>query len=238
MDKENLVDVTDLNLPEQYDHAAQEMLRDSQEIYGDKLRLFMITGSCALGQCIEGFSDIDLMLVSEGLNFNELHRIQESAKKHMVRIALTAYTQSEIEAGSFDDKTHNFMYQLNQGLIAPSYKDSDLKLPTISLEKLQEVDRLFLPSKLHRLKRTLHTTAGDKVAMIKMLYTAEKMKLRSAGHNIIATSYQDAVDLYADEFHARRIDITPELNYERPASDDLIDYAREIVEDMANNPET
>jgi hypothetical protein len=135
-----------------------------------------------------------------------------------------------------DDKTRVAFYQLSKLMIAPNYIRDDFvnMLPVVELEQIQQYDLYSLPVYLHKLRRLLHTPSDDKRSIIKMLYTVVKQKLHSPGHDIIATSYPEAFEKFAAEFSEENFDIMSELLSDESASNELVAFARRVVERICN----
>jgi predicted nucleotidyltransferase len=228
---------SDYGLPAHYVDVIQGYFDDVKKLLGRDVLMFMLTGSCALGSCLDGFSDIDVMVVVEEFDFFKLKEMHEAAEKYPIRIALTVFSRSEVDCRMLDGKTYNFLYQLGQGMLSPNYLTRYLDLPKISLEDLRENDRKTLPDKLFRLKRLLYTPfvpPSDKQDIIKTLYLVIKIRLRSHAHDIVATSYREAFGWFALEFGMQSFDISQELNFDQPPTPDFIDYARDVVERICN----
>jgi predicted nucleotidyltransferase len=225
---------SDYGMPVHYVDVIKGYFTDSKDLLGNNMLMFMVTGSCALGSCLDEFSDIDVMVVVRKFDYVSLKEMHGIVEKYPIRIALTMFSQHEIESEMLDGKTYNFLFQLGRGMISPNYLSENLDLPEINLEALQKNDEKSLPDKLFRLKRLLYVPSNDKHDIIKMLYLVIKIRLRSRGHGIIATSYKEAFDKFATEFNAPSFNISAELNFGQPATADFITYARDVVERICN----
>lgn len=226
------------NLNSEYQYALDGYFNDAMSILGDRMMVFMLTSSCGLEKYIPGWSDIDILIVVDKLDFVSLRELHDAQSKYSVKIALALLSQYEFSKKMFDDKTNVVFYQVSEGLLAPNFiKEGSVatEFPKVSLEEIQEDDKCMMPMYLHKLRRALYAPSDDKRAILKTLYIVLKMCLRSEGHRIIAKSYPEAFDMFASEFNEQKFNIMAEIKSEACSSTDFIDYARHIVEKICNN---
>jgi hypothetical protein len=227
---------SEYNLPKNYENTASGYCDDAKIVFGDDLQMYMLTSSCALGECIDGWSDVDFLIVTKELAFDSLRAIHEAQKKYDIRIALGALSLHEIHENMLSPEKDVIFYQLAEGMIMPNYvtDDPSFTLPRVSLEQIQQNGKKRLPELLHKTRRLLYEPSNDKRGIIKTLYSIEKILLESEGHNIIATSYSEAFEKFATEFGADSFDIMSEMLSQSSASEEFITYARCVVESICN----
>ncbi|MDR2523988.1 MAG: hypothetical protein LBC95_00390 [Candidatus Nomurabacteria bacterium] len=225
-------------LMKHYVSVVERYFTDAKKILGDKMLMYMLTSSCSLNACIDGWSDIDILIVTENLDFTELKALHSAQRQYDIKIALALLSRHELANAMFDDKTNLVFYQIAQGLSAPNFivDNPPLVLPRVELAQIQQDDIRMLPMYLHKLRRFLYTPTNDKRAIIKMLYIVVKMRLRSSGHEFIAMSYPEAFVKFADEFNEELFDIVSEMlsNNTNTPSNEFVVYARRIVERICN----
>lgn len=224
----------DYNLPIAYQNVIEEYYNDAQQILCDNMLMFMLTSSCSLDACIEGWSDIDILIVVQQLNFLQLKAMHEKASKYNIKIALAMLSRNEVMNRMFDDKTNMVFYQITVGLTKPNYlKDGlSLVLPQVTLEQIQQDDKTMMPWYLHKLRRLLFAPSDDKRSIIKMLYIVIKMKLRM--DNIVATSYLEAYCKFAQKYHIEPVNIMSEMLSKQKLSNSFLKFARQTVEKICN----
>lgn len=222
------------NIPISYRDVIEGYYKDARRILCENMIMFMLTSSCSLNACIEGWSDIDILVIVEQLDFTELKALHEEALKYDINIALAILSRKEVINKMFDDKTGVVFYQLTTGMITPNYIKSDLleEIPQVDLEEIKHNDVLMLPWYLHKLRRLLFAPSDDKRAIIKMLYIVIKMKLRM--NNVIVISYTEAYGKFAKKYGMESVDIISEMLGEQKLSDGFIKFARQIVEKICN----
>lgn len=226
----------DYGLMKHYVDVVEGYFVDARRILGEKMLMYMLTSSCSLDACIDGWSDIDILIVAEKLAFAELKAMHEAQKNYNIKIALALLSRHELANEMLDDKTNVVFFQITKGLSAPNYiiDDTSFILLSVDLRQIQQDDICMMPMYLHKLRRLLYDPTEDKRSIIKMLYIVIKMRLRSSGREIIATSYPEAFNRFADEFGQDQFDIVSEMLSGKSASDDLISFARHVVEGICN----
>jgi hypothetical protein len=226
----------ELGMPDRYTEVASSFLGETQTALDDRLLMFMVTGSCALKQCVDGFSDIDALIVTDKFNFADLKTLRNSTAVYDISIAVEALSRHQVERRMFDDKTKFAFYQMSSGLIAPNYiqDGSSLTLPDVELSEIQEDDKLTLPWQLDRVGRLLYEPSDNKRMAIKHLYTIMKMRLRSLDHGIVATSYAETFKRFAQEFGEEEFDIMAEIASNQPMSEEFVTFARRVTERVSN----
>ena len=229
--------LSDYNLNPEYQRVLNGYFDDAVRILGDRMIVFMLTSSCGLEKYIPGWSDIDILIVADKLDFASLRELHNAQAKYSIKIALALLSQHEFNEKMFDDKTNVVFYQVSEGLLAPNFvkKEAVTKFPNVTIREIQEDDKCMMPMYLHKLRRALYAPSNDKRIILKTLYIVLKMCLRSEGHCIIAKSYSEAFDMFASEFNEQKFDIMTEMISGTYASTEFINYARHIVEKICNN---
>lgn len=228
---------TDYNLPKEYETQLHAYYNDVREILGPKLKMFMLFGSCSLGGCIPEWSDLDILVVVDRIDFTLARRLQRAQQKYDIKIALSVISLYELDNRRVDGKIKVALYLLGEGLLAPNYVNVStgiFMVPSLSLEEVQADDVYMLPEYLHKLKRALCVPEENKRTIIKLLYLVMKIKLRSPGHEIVVTSYRDACEHFANEFDAPEVCFEAEIKNAGALSDKFLDYAKEIVSKICN----
>ena len=223
-------------LPKEYEDVLRSYYFDAIELLGQKMLMFALTSSCGLGQCIPGWSDIDVLIVVDELDFNDLRALHSAQSKYQIKIALALLSRYEMDNCMFDDKTNVVFFQLKERMLFPNYiaPDAGLVFPNVAIEEIQADDECMLPMYLHKLRRALYGSPTDKRSIIKMLYIVVKMRLRSCGHEIIAKSYEEAFSSFAREFDEEYFDVVSEMMSGVVASEAFVAFSRRVVEKICN----
>ncbi len=228
------VSIESLGLSSAYEQVAKSYFEDIKEIYGEDLLLFMITSSCSIGECIEGWSDIDVLIVTKTLNFVKLKMAHDRAVTYPIKIALAALSEHEARNGIVDSKTRVVLYQISTGIANTNFVNG-ASFPETSLDDVRITDNQVLPYYLHRLRRLLYAPSDDKRTIIKYLYLVSKILLRRRENGEIwATSYVEAYEKISALYKIEPIDISAEMMTNGPASDAFVLFARTLVEKICN----
>ncbi len=223
---------SEYKLPTGYESLLYAYFDEVRQILGPKLKMFMLFGSCGLGSCIPNWSDIDILIVVDSMNFALVRKVERAKQKYNIKIALSVLTLYELDNNMLDGKTKVALYLLGEEHLAPNYVNCSagvFMIPRITLEEVQLDDAYMLPEYLHKLKRALYLPEDNRRAVIKLLYLVMKIKLRSPRHKIVAKTYREASERFAAEFEAPELDFEAEIKRKSGFSEVFLDDAREIV---------
>lgn len=231
MSRMSVRSIESYNIPQEYKDTIKDYINDCKRILSSNLKIVIVTGSCGVESVTEGFSDIDILIVTSSFNFDEQEKLDLARENYNIRIASTVLSVTELENKAVDDKTVWSLFLLNREYLNVNYKNSDVKLPTIEIEELIGVDKVILPGVIHQLKRLLYRPI-DKKAIIKKMTIVMKVYLRRIG--IIKTSYPTIFRAFSETFNMDYYPIEKELN-EQPISSELLLYAKKLVESFTMN---
>ncbi|MDO4747409.1 MAG: hypothetical protein Q4A70_03690 [Candidatus Saccharibacteria bacterium] len=191
--------------------------------------LFAITSSCALNSCIDGWSDIDVLIVTKNFDVTNNEMIHKVGNSQKIRIALMLLTQYEFENNLLDDKTRVAVWHLKKGLTYPNYVQGNMIIPNITFKDIQNDDKVMMPTYLHKLRRLFwENTENSKRPIIKMLYIVIKMELRKRGY--VVCSYANAFQRFAIMYNEQEFDILKEISSKsKNPSPEFLAYAQYVV---------
>ena len=216
-------------MPERYRNIAEKYLAEAQTIFGNDLLFFSITSSCAMDLCIDGWSDIDVLIVTKNFDLEKNKLIHEAGSAHDIRIALMLLTQYEFEHNLLDDKTRVVIWQLRERQICPNFVNGSLSIPYVTLGSIQNDDKTMMPTYLHKLRRLFwEDTKNSKRPIIKMLYIVIKMRLRQRER--IVYTYVGAFQQFAKLYGEPEFDILKEImSKSKDPSPEFLAYAQNVV---------
>ena len=222
-------DFSNYLIPDKYRTIAKNYLSEAQAIFGDDLLLFAITSSCALDLCIDGWSDIDVLIVTKGFDVAKNKLIHKVGNSYEIRIALMLLTQYEFEHNLLDDKTRVAIWQLRTTITYPNYVHGNMIVPDIKFKNIKEDDKTMMPTYLLKLRRLFwEDTKNSKRPIIKMLYIVIKMELRK--RDVIVYSYTSAIHKFAILYGEQEFDISKEISSEsKDPSPEFLTYAQRVV---------
>lgn len=221
--------ISSYQIPDKYRAEAEKLLLETIALFGeDGLLLVAITGSCALEFCIDGWSDINVLIVTKELDQEKNKFYYKICGNHSIFITPTLLTQKEFENNNFSDDARVAIWQLKEKMIKPNYLRGVMSIPNITLKDIQDNDRITMPIKVQILKELLwQNIPNSKEILVKTLYTIVKIALRKRG--IITYSYSGAFDKFAKEYNAPGFDIFFELVLNSSPSEQFLDYAKNVL---------
>ena len=222
-------DIPDYQMPEQYRKEALNFLIEAINLFGNNNFLFFaITGSCALEFCIDGWSNINAMIVTKEFDPSKNKSLYCLCGNHTIQIVPTLLTKDEFETSLLDDEARVVMWQLGEKMIKPNYVFGKMSIPKITLMDIQGNDKTMLPVKIQEFKNLLWQDNYDKRKLIRALYTIIKMSLRTRGH--IAYSYSGAFKKFAEIYGGPKFDIYSEIiSRSNVPSAQFINYAGSVI---------
>src|SRR5699024_8448747 len=119
----------------------------------DNLMLFMVTGSAGIGKIHEGWSDIDILIVTKSYIIDDIRKIQKVIRKLSdIKIGTTIYSQKEFENNMIYGKTMYSLLNLYHNNLHLNYYNTKLKIPEITLNMMKQKHLALLPDYVHKLK--------------------------------------------------------------------------------------
>ncbi len=221
--------ISSCQMPDRYRNEAEKYLEEAKAVFKEDLLLFMVTGSCALGFCIDGWSDINVLIVTKNFDLPKYKIIHNAAVNHSIHIVLTLLTRYEFENNLLDDETRVAVWQLNEKWLLPNFVRGGLNAPDIKIRDIQEDDKRMMPAYLHEIKNIFFgDVRGMKVPIIKLLYTIIKMELRRRG--CVVYSYTGAVKEFAKNYNDQEFGLFLEISSrtDDPSQEFLV-YAERVV---------
>src|SRR3989344_3206550 len=98
-------DLNSFLMPQSYKDVFMNFMNKIKKEIDNNLVLLILTGSGGRDKIIEGWSDLDVMIVLKDFSPNDAILIYNAAKSFFIKIGATLYSKSEFEAGLVDSKT-------------------------------------------------------------------------------------------------------------------------------------
>mgnify|MGYP001574470957 CR=1 FL=1 len=164
------------------------------------LMLYCLTGSSARGEFIEGWSDLDVLLVTRRLSGEVLKVVQQATNNsEAIKIGVTLYSYDEMFKKNFlDAKTLVTLSLIGSNYYQPriiSVEISNLLVRGVNTGS-KSIDAAEFAYLLHRLKRELMLLPNpnhSEKESYKLVMTLIKVILRHKGY--IARNHQEAFDM-------------------------------------------
>ena len=220
-----LTSPSEIQLPPEHKSVLLSFYEAVKSTIGDDLSFFMVCGSAGRGHFINGWSDIDVLIVCDSYNSRRMSFISDYLETANIKIGTTIYSSQEIHCLTTDAKTFYSLYLLQQGKLSPFlYRDS-LLIPTISKNALLTKLNSFTPEAVHKLKRLLYRPAQQEVPnIVKTLYLIIKNHMLS--HDAMPASYQEAFEVFSKKYGL----ISPAVPPEPVLLDEITAYAHSVLD--------
>lgn len=229
----NIIEIDELNVCDSYKDNIMKFYKEIKNILQDNLMLFMVTGSVGIGKIHEGWSDIDILIVTKSYIIDDIRKIQEVISKlSNIKIGTTIYSQKEFENNMIDGKTMYSLLNLYSNNLHLNYYNTKLKIPEITLNMMKQKHLALLPDYVHKLKRLVYINKYDKKTIIKTMNLI--MKIYVVQRNVIPKEYEDVFNKFSYLYNFKKIDISKELNL-NDISKEFEDYLKKFIEFISNN---
>ena len=220
----NIIEIDELNVCDSYKDNIMKFYKEIKNILQDNLMLFMVTGSAGIGKIHEGWSDIDILIVTKSYIIDDIRKIQEVISKlSNIKIGTTIYSQKEFENNMIDGKTMYSLLNLYSNNLHLNYYNTKLKIPEITLNMMKQKHLALLPDYVHKLKRLVYINKYDKKTIIKTMNLI--MKIYVVQRNVIPKEYEDVFNKFSYLYNFKKIDISKEFE----------DYLKKFIEFISNN---
>lgn len=229
----NIIKIDKLNVCDSYKDNIMKFYKEIKNILQDNLMLFMITGSVGIGKIHEGWSDIDILIVTKSYIINDIKKIQEVIiKLSDIKIGTTIYSQKEFENNMIDGKTMYSLLNLYRNNLHLNYYNTKLKIPVVTLDMMKQKHLELLPDYIHKFKRLVYINKYDKKTIIKTMNLI--MKIYVVQKNVIPKEYEDVFNKFSYLYNFKKFDISKELNL-NDISKEFEDYLKKFIEFISNN---
>lgn len=229
----NIIKIDELNVCDSYKENIMIFYKEIKNILKDKLMLFMVTGSVGIGKIHDGWSDIDILIVTKSYIIDDIKKIQEVIRKLSdIKIGTTIYSQKEFESNMIDGKTMYSILNLYRNNLHLNYYNTDLKIPAVTLDMMKQKHLALLPDYVHKLKRLVYISKYDKKTIIKTMNLI--MKIYVVQKNVIPKEYEDVFSKFSYLYNFKEFDISKELNLNE-ISKEFEDYLKKFIEFISNN---
>ena len=103
---------TKINISKEYKKVIEYVIKIAKEIYKDNLNSLFLAGSTGKGEMIDGWSDLDIYIITNKLDLESNKKFYElSLKEEKIHIGTTFYTIDNINNLFVDAKTIISIYE-------------------------------------------------------------------------------------------------------------------------------
>lgn len=227
-----LYDEDKKNIPNEYRQAIKVFRETIYTKFGNKVKLLMLTGSCAR-ECVHGgYSDIDVIMVVEPYDKETRNILNDIVKKIPIKVGTTIFSEKELQSGELDTKTKYAIYKMEQGDFQPLIYDNMLNLKKYTFDDIKLAYRECMPSELHSLRRTLYENDEKNYDLI-FKNLSHIMRNILIQNGIDCLDYHEVYKKFASLYNVPEFDTEEFIKGKNKFI--IFDYANVIV-DMISSP--
>lgn len=141
-------------LPGEYHKTFEEFMRRINPLINE-IELLALTGSGGRGKIVEGWSDLDVLIVMKKTNKKDALFIYDAVKNLPIKVGIELYSKEEFESGLVDSKTIWNIQIIRENKITPILLNNKLNFPEFSRDYLINLHRSLIPERIHKIKRNL-----------------------------------------------------------------------------------
>lgn len=180
----------------QYQNIEDKFFQKLLKLEGKNLLFYCITGSLAYNNLIQGWSDIDILMVFGKYSTSLFRHINEALEdsKKIIKIGTTFYSLNEFNHLMYfkDPKTCHAIELIKKGVYIPKIKAKTVILPSIDKETLKIYDMVDMAKYLHNIRRQLlYRFEFDEYLVYKQIFAILKILLYR--QDILVFGYQDTI---------------------------------------------
>lgn len=226
-------------LPIKYKESIFNYIIELKNNLGDVLKLVLLIGSSSSGYVVEGWSDIDIILVLENYKIEYINIIKKIVQKYDIKIGNTIYSKMEFENKRIDPKTYYYLLLAQENYIKIQYSSSSLNIPKVTIEECQDQYMTWLMEHFHSYKRMwLYQEISEEKIREIFKNTYLIMKAVLIINNYRPQNYEQVFNLYSEKFNYKKFNykkFIEEYQKKEYNKTEIINFAKGFSEEISNN---
>lgn len=226
-------------LPIKYKESIFNYITELKNNLGDVLKLVLLIGSSSSGYVVDGWSDIDIILVLENYKIEYVNIIKKIVQRYDIKIGNTIYSKTEFENKRIDPKTYYYLLLVQENYIKIQYNSSRLNIPKVTMKECQDQYMTWLMEHFHSYKRMwlYQEISEEKIRKIfKNTYLI--MKAILIINNYRPQNYEQVFNLYSEKFNYKNLNykkFIEEYQKKEYNKTEIINFAKDFSEEISNN---
>lgn len=226
-------------LPLKYKESIFNYITELKNNLGDVLKLVLLIGSSSSGYVVEGWSDIDIILVLENYKIEYVNIIKKLVQKYDIKIGNTIYSKTEFENKRIDPKTYYYLLLVQENYIKIQYNSSSLNIPKVTMKECQDQYMTWLMEHFHSYKRMwLYQEISEEKIREIFKNTYLIMKAVLIINNYRPQNYEQVFNLYSEKFNYKKFNykkFIEEYQKKEYNKTEIINFAKDFCEEISNN---
>lgn len=196
-------------LPKEYNDTINDIILVAKNIYKDNLKAIFLAGSSGKGYVIEGWSDIDLYIITNYFDFNANNIFYKECLNKVIHIGTTFYTLDNVNKLNVDPKTIISIYEYQEYGVNRFIYNS-IEFPKINYSYIiEKTANPIINDTIQAVIREYNNyilTKNNFKSLIKKLTVLLKIYLNK-NYNTFTFGYKNVFDTYFKITHSKYIDI-------------------------------
>lgn len=226
-------------LPIKYKESIFNYITELRNNLGDILKLVLLIGSCSSGYVVEGWSDIDIILVLENYKIEYVNIIKKLVQRYDIKIGNTIYSKTEFENKRIDPKTYYYLLLVQENYIKIQYHSSHVNIPKVTMKECQDQYMTWLMEHFHSYKRMwLYQEISEEKIREIFKNTYLIMKAILIINNYRPQNYEQVFNLYSEKFNYKNLNykkFIEEYQKKEYNKTEIINFAKDFSEEISNN---
>lgn len=226
-------------LPIKYKESIFNYITELKNNLGDVLKLVLLIGSSSSGYVVDGWSDIDIILVLENYKIEYVNIIKKIVQRYDIKIGNTIYSKTEFENKRIDPKTYYYLLLVQENYIKIQYNSSRLNIPKVTMKECQDQYMTWLMEHFHSYKRMwLYQEISEEKIREIFKNTYLIMKAILIINNYRPQNYEQVFNLYSEKFNYKNLNykkFIEEYQKKEYNKTEIINFAKDFSEEISNN---
>ena len=226
-------------LPIKYKESIFNYITELKNNLGDVLKLVLLIGSSSSGYVVDGWSDIDIILVLENYKIEYVNIIKKIVQRYDIKIGNTIYSKTEFENKRIDPKTYYYLLLVQENYIKIQYNSSRLNIPKVTMKECQDQYMTWLMEYFHSYKRMwLYQEISEEKIREIFKNTYLIMKAILIINNYRPQNYEQVFNLYSEKFNYKNLNykkFIEEYQKKEYNKTEIINFAKDFSEEISNN---